>query len=136
MNDAGQVFAYICYLRALPYAELLHWKSFNEPPKTGISERALINDFKGEFVTFQHPRSEILAILGNWQMRKVPWWTLRDEEMLHRANPPISSSKDEWADAMMDLSKLVVEGFETKFIRTQVESSSGLPVSYSLLKNF
>lgn len=124
VNDAGQVFAYICYLRALPYAELLHWKSFNEPPKTGISERALINDFKGEFVTFQHQRSEILAILGNWQMRKVPWWTLRDEEMLHRANPPISSSKDEWADAMMDLSKLVVEGFETKFIRTQLDQKN------------
>jgi hypothetical protein len=63
VNDAGQVFAYIVDLRKLPYAELLHWKSFNEPPKDGISERAYINDFQGEFVTFQHPRSEMLELL-------------------------------------------------------------------------
>jgi hypothetical protein len=121
VNEAGQVFAYICYLRNIPHAELLHWKSYNEPPKTGISQRAFINDFKGEFVTFQHPRSEILTILQNWRTRQISWWTLRDEELLVRANPPISSSKDEWADALMDLSKLLVEGFETKFVRTQLD---------------
>jgi hypothetical protein len=121
VNDAGQVFAYICYLRALPYNEQLHWKSFNERPKAGISERAFINDFKGEFVTFVHPRAETLAILQRWQARGVDWWTLRDEDLLHRANPPISSSKDEWAEAVMDLSKLVVEGFEVKFLRTTLD---------------
>lgn len=121
VNDAGQVFAYICDLRNLPHAELLHWKSFNEPPKAGISERAFINDFKGEFVTIQHPRGETLSILQNWRTSCVLWWTLRDEELLDRANPPISSSNDEWAEAMMDLSKLVVEGLETKFIRALLD---------------
>lgn len=121
VNDAGQVFAYICYLRNLPYSEQLHWKSFNEPPKVGISERALVNDFKGEFVSFQHPRMEILSVLRGWQSRRVDWWTLRDENLLDRANPPISSSKDEWADAFMDLSKLIVEGFETKALRRKLE---------------
>ncbi len=121
MNDAGQVFAYIVYLRSLPYAELLHWKSFNEVPKDGISERAYINDFRGEFVTFQHPRGETLSVLQRWRSRNVPWWTLRDEDLLERANPPISSSKDEWADAIMDLAKLVVEGFEMKPIRAALD---------------
>ncbi len=78
VNDAGQVFAYICYLRSLPHAELLHWKSYNEAPKAEISERAFINDFKGEFVTFQHPRGETFSILRYWQTRPVLWWTLRD----------------------------------------------------------
>ncbi len=55
VNEAGQVHAYICYLRRLPYAEQLHWLSFNEPPKAGISNRAVINDFEGEFVTFMEP---------------------------------------------------------------------------------
>jgi hypothetical protein len=118
VNDAGQVFAYICYLRNLPYSEQLHWKSFNEAPKAAISERAFINDFKGEFVTFRNPRAEMLSILERWQARKTEWWTLRDEDLLHRANPPISSSKDEWGEAIMDLSKLVVEGFEIKHLRT------------------
>jgi hypothetical protein len=118
VNDADQVFAYICYLRNLPYSEQLHWKSFNEAPRADISERAVINDFRGEFVTFQTPRAEMLSILQRWQARGIEWWTLRDEDLLDRANPPISSSKDEWAEAIMDLSKLVIEGFEVKILRT------------------
>lgn len=121
VNEAGQVFAYICYLRNLPYSEQLHWKSFNEAPKESISERALISDFKGEFVTFRHPRAEILSILQGWQANRIKWWTLRDEDLPDRANSPISSSKDEWADAIMDLSKLVVEGFEVKFLRASLD---------------
>lgn len=122
VNDAGQVFAYICYLRNLPHNEQLHWKSYNEEPKTSISKRAFINDFKGEFVTFRSPRSEVLSILRRWQTRGVQWWTLRDEELLHRANAPITASKDEWAEAVMDLSKLVVEGFEVKPLRAALTS--------------
>lgn len=125
VNDAGQVFAYICYLRDLPYSEQLHWKSFNEAPKATISERAFINDFKGGFVTFSHPRSEMLSILQHWRDRGVEWWTLRDEDLLIRANPPISSSKDEWAEAIMDLSKLVVEGFEVRILRTTLNELGG-----------
>ncbi len=132
VNDAGQVFAYIVDLRNLPYTELLYWKSFNERPKDGISERAYINDFRGEFVTFQHPRSETLSILQSWRSRGVAWWTLRDEELLNRANPPITSSKDEWADAIMDLSKLIVEGFEMKPIRAALDGGG---VSYDLEKD-
>ncbi|MGO9362537.1 MAG: hypothetical protein ACLP02_03630 [Rhodomicrobium sp.] len=121
VNSAGQVFAYIRYLRNLPYSEQLHWKSFNEAPKADISERAFINDFKGEFVTFQHPRAQTLSILRRWQDSGVEWWTLRDEDLLDRANSPISSSKDEWAEAIMDLSKLVVEGLEVKFLRARLD---------------
>ena len=33
VNEAGQVHAYICDLRALPYSEQLHWLSLNEEPK-------------------------------------------------------------------------------------------------------
>ena len=121
VNEAGQVFAYIRYLRNLPDSEQLHWKSFNEAPKAEISERAFINDFKGEFVTFRHPRAETLSILHRWQASGVEWWTLRDEDLLDRANPPISSSKDEWAEAIMDLSKLVAEGLEVKFLRAKLD---------------
>lgn len=121
VNDAGQVFAYIRYLRNLPYNEQLHWKSFNEVPKAGVSERAYINDFKGEFVTFQHPRATTISILQRWRDRGAKWWTLRDEDLFNRANPPISSSRDEWAEAIMDLAKLVVEGFDVKFLRTVLD---------------
>ena len=84
VNEAGQIHAYICDLRALPYSEQLHWLSFNEEPKTGISERAFTNDFKGEFVTFQHPREVIISIMRWWDQDQVHWWTLRDDDLLHR----------------------------------------------------
>jgi hypothetical protein len=124
VNEAGQIHAYICDLARLPYSEQLHWLSFNEEPKAGISERALVNDFEGEFVSFMHPREEILGILTRWRDRKVEWWTLRDEDLLSRANPPLTSSKDEWGDAIMDLSKLVVEGFDLKFIRSKLDQAA------------
>jgi len=34
---AVRIFAYICYLRNLPYAEQSHWHSYNEAPEAGIS---------------------------------------------------------------------------------------------------
>ena len=124
VNDAGQVFAYICDLRDLPHSELLHWKSYNELPKAGISKRAFINDFKGDFVDFQHPRNETFAILREWQQQNISWWKAGEEELFDRANPPISSSKDEWAEAFMDLAKLIIEGFNFKFIRNELDKKS------------
>lgn len=123
VNEAGQVHAYICYLRDLPYAEQLHWLSFNEPPKAGISRRAIINDFEGKFVTFVEPLRKILSIVQRWQNDKVAWWSLRDEKLLERVNTPLTASRDEWAEAFMDLAKLVVEGFETKPIRAKLDAA-------------
>jgi hypothetical protein len=121
VNEAGQVFAYICYLRNLPYAEQVHWHSYNEAPKAGISERAIINDFKGEFTTFKDPLGEVLSIVRSWQDAAVPWWTLRDARLPERVSTPLTTSRDEWADAFMDLSKLVVEGFVITAIRARLE---------------
>jgi hypothetical protein len=123
VNEAGQVHAYICYLRRLPYAEQLHWLSFNEPPKASISKRAVINDFEGQFVTFMEPLRKVLSIVGRWHDEKVAWWTLCDEKLLERVNTPLTASRDEWAEAFMDLAKLVVEGFETKPIRAQLDAA-------------
>ncbi|MBP2160233.1 MULTISPECIES: hypothetical protein [Asticcacaulis] len=117
VNEAGQVHAYICDLRRLPYTEQLHWLSFNEPPKTSISERAYTNDFLGEWVHFSHPLREIISMLRQWHEKKSPLWTLRDEKLFDRVSTPLTTSTDEWAEAFMDLSKLIAEGFETKIIR-------------------
>lgn len=123
VNEAGQVHAYICYLRHLPYSEQLHWLSFNEPPKASISKRAVINDFKGEFVTFMEPLRKTLSIIRRWHDDKVVWWTLRDEKLLERVNTPLTASRDEWAEAFMDLAKLVIEGFATKPIRSKLDTA-------------
>jgi hypothetical protein len=121
VNEAGQIHAYICDLRQLPYSEQLYWQSFNVEPKTGISGRAFVNDFQGEFVTFSHPREQIMSIARSWEERSVSWWKLRDPELLNRANVPLTSSKDEWSEAIMDIAKVVIEGFDTNAIRRQLK---------------
>lgn len=124
VNEAGQVHAYICDLRALPHAEQLHWLSYNEPPKASISERSYTADFKGEFVSFANPRQLIMSTLHRWKDQRVAWWTLRDKELLHRAHTPLTASRDEWGDAFLDLSQLIVEGFEVKALRRILDSQS------------
>jgi hypothetical protein len=122
VNDAGQVHAYICDLRNLPYTEQLHWLSFNEAPKGGISERAYINDFEGQFTKTMKPLEKVVSILQDWDKRAVPWWTLRGPDLLDRVTVPYSPSRDEWAESFLDLSKLVNEGFEVKAIRKKLDA--------------
>ncbi len=122
-NDAGQVHAYIVDLRALPYREQQYWQSFNEEPKSGISERALVHDFKGEWATFANPLGDLLTVVRRWSRSSVSWWKLRDATLLERVNTPRTSSRDEWADAFGDLASLVVEGFETSAIRAELDAT-------------
>ena len=128
VNEAGQVHAYICDLRCLPYEEQLHWLSYNEQPKAPISRRAIINDFHGEFIDFSETPAQVISTIQRWHDKKVPWWGLRDEKLLQRVNTPLTSSRDEWAEAFMDLAKLVVEGFETTSIRVKLDEEK---LSYS-----
>ena len=120
INDAGQVHAYICDLSRLPYEEQLYWKSFNEEPKSGISERAYINDFKGEPVELTDPLLRIKRLLNRWRDKRVPWWTLRDDAAITHVTTPRTRSRDEWARAFSNLAKLVIEGFELRAIRARL----------------
>ena len=121
INEAGQVHTYIRYLRSLPYQEQLYWKSFNEEPKATISERAFLNDFKGEWTKTTDPLENILSIMRRWHESDVSWWKLRAETLLESVNAPRTASRNEWAQAFSDLSKLVVEGFETTVIFTTLK---------------
>ena len=122
INEAGQVHTYIRYLRELPDDEQRYWQSFNEEPKAPISQRALLNDFKGEPTDIIDPLEIILSILRHWAESNLDWWKLRDERLLDQVNTPRSTSRDEWAQAFSDLSKLVIEGFQTRALRTRLEA--------------
>ena len=121
VNDAGQIHVYICDLRSLPYSEQLNWKSFNEEPKTGISQRALTNDFEGKWVAIVTPLVKVKYILAKWERSNVPWWTLRDPASASRVTQPLTSSRDEWAREFKNLAQFVIEGFEIKVIRTRLD---------------
>lgn len=121
INDARQIHAYICDLRNIPYSEQLYWKSFNEEPKSGISENAFLSDFKGEWRKNVTPLSQVLRTMQKWDDKKVSWWKIKDRNLINQVNTPITSNKDEWAEAFMALAKLIIEGFDIKNIRKKLD---------------
>ena len=121
VNEERQIHAYICDLRHLPDSEQLYWKSFNEIPKAGISKRALANDFKGQSYAHVEPHQKVKFILDGWENSNVGWWKLRDKKLLNRINPPLTTSPEEWCEEFMNLSKLIVEGFDLKVIRCRLK---------------
>ena len=123
VNEAGQVHAYICYLRNLPYQEQQYWSSFNEKPKAGISERAIRTDFEGELPA-PSPLGNILFIVLRWKKFDCKWWKLREEALLERVHIPRTGSRDEWASAFVLLANLIIEGFQIKGIRTRLEETN------------
>jgi hypothetical protein len=127
INEAGQVHTYIVYLRNLPYEEQLHWKSYNEPPKKGISRRAFTTDFEGTWSQDYEPLPSLKGALRQWDEAQVPWWALRGESLPDKVHYPVTSSNDEWTNEILNLDQLVVEGFETKWLRTKAQELGRTP---------
>ena len=82
VNEASQIHAYISQLRRLPYHEMLYWKSFNERPKVGISERAYTQDFEGRPFLKNSPFEDIIAILREWLEQECSWWEYGNGRLL------------------------------------------------------
>jgi hypothetical protein len=117
INEAGQVHTYLIYLQRLPYEEQLYWKSFNERPKAPISRRALTNDFEGRWYTEYEPLASLKEIMLELDHAHVPWWTLRSERLPSRVHYPVTTSPDEWSTEILHLDQMLVEGFETKWLK-------------------
>lgn len=117
VNEAGQVHSYIVYLRRLPYEEQLYWKAHNEAPKGSISKRAFTTDFEGQWHFDYDALPSLKSLCQQWHQRQVLWWKLRSESKIGNVHYPVTNSADEWADELMSLDQLVVEGFEEKWLR-------------------
>jgi hypothetical protein len=129
INEAGQVHTYLIYLRNLPYEEQLYWKSFNEAPKAPISKRALATDMHGYFYTEYNALESIKGIVHKLTELEVPWWRLREPDLLDSVHYPATVSNEEWADELMALDKLLVEGFEEKWLRNKAVELSQPPLA-------
>lgn len=124
VNDEGQVFVYIYDFNKVPYEVQLHWKAFNEPPRSGISARAIKADFQGRFDFSMTALQSLKALLKNfptqdshgnhcqiWQLPKSS--ETRD---LNTLNYVLTASKKEWEDQILTLAQLLVEGLNPKTI--------------------
>lgn len=117
INQAGQVHTYLVYLRRLPYEEQLHWKQYNEAPKSGISERAFATDFEGQWYDEYDPLPALKNRLRGLIKSSCPWWTLPDPEQLDGVHYPVTESRDEWANELLVLDQLLVEGLVQKWLK-------------------
>lgn len=129
VNEAGQVHTYIGYLNRLPFEEQLHWKQYNEAPKAPISERAYKRDFENRWDTHYNALASLKRKLYELDKANVDWWKLRDPNAPDKVHYPYSTSTDEWADEILHLDQLLVEGFEEKWLRKKSEELGRLEVA-------
>ncbi len=123
VNEAGQVHVYLCDLANLPYREQLYWLSFNEWPKAGISTRAFQTDFEGSFSTFPDPLAHLKLEIAKLDKLQPDWWSPRGETAAAALHYPLTTSPDEWANAVLALDQFVIEGFVIKALRRRLEGA-------------
>jgi len=127
INEEGQVHTYLRYLRNLPYEEQLYWKAHNEKPRGPISKRAFETDFEGKWSLEYDPLRSIKNLLDELRRERVPWWALRSENLPYQVQYPATTSPDEWANEILKLDQLVVEGFEEKWLRNKAKELGRTP---------
>jgi hypothetical protein len=120
VNEVGQVHTYLRYLGHLPYPEQLYWLSFNEWPKGPISRRAVQTDFMGEFSTDYDPLLAVKRKVGRLDEVSPAWWKPRGRELARLVHYPVTGSEAEWADAILALDQLVIEGFQDASLKKLV----------------
>lgn len=128
VNDAGQVHTYLCDLGDLPHKEQLYWQSFNEWPKAPISKRAMETDFEGNFSTEPDPLADLKYEVSKLDKIKPPYWQPRGDGLAAALHYPLTASVEEWANAILALDQLVIEGFSTKPLRQRLKDS-GTPLN-------
>jgi len=122
INEAGQVHSYIGYLANLPYEEQLYWQSFNEWPDGSISKRAHKTDILGEWDTAYDPLNALKHTINKLDKSPPEWWNPRGEALSAATRYPATDSPKEWADEILALDQLLVEGFLVKPLRKQAEA--------------
>lgn len=121
-HKTGQVHTYLKYLGDLPHSEQLHWKTYNEKPKGGISKRAFKTDFKAQWDTSYDPHSELIRTLKDLEKQKKELWSCKDENLWDQIHYPVTDNVKEWADEIHNLDKLVVEGINKSYLKKIAKS--------------
>lgn len=129
INEAGQVHTYLVYLRRLPYEEQLHWKQFNEHPKAPLSKRAITTDFEGHWYEEYDPLPALKVRLRDLLENDCSWWSLPDPEQLDEVHYPVTTSRDEWANEIMALDQLLVEGLLQKWLKAKAVELGAAPTA-------
>lgn len=126
INEEGQVFAFMYQLSRLPYSEQKYWKSFNEEPKAGISERAYKHYFLGEWDSDYDPLISLKNMLetfpeAEFNGENVSIWKmprLSSTKNINFLNYVVTDSIKEWEDQISVLNQIIIEGLQSKTIKS------------------
>ena len=127
INEAGQVHTYICYLADLPFEEQVYWQAFNEWPDGTISERAHKTDLEGTWDLTYDPLPSLKEVIRRLDSAPPEWWKPRGEVLADAVRYPATDSPKEWADEILALDQLLVEGLMTKPLRAFLEAEGRKP---------
>jgi hypothetical protein len=116
-NDAGQIHVYLKDLGDLCVNEQRYWKTFNVQPDAGISRKSIKRDFLGDWDEEYDALEAIKQKVAELNERKPDWWLTRDERLIQQAQYPMTESAKELGDEILNLSKLLVEGFLESALR-------------------
>ncbi|MEI6795358.1 MAG: hypothetical protein WCK39_00690 [Methanomassiliicoccales archaeon] len=139
ISEEGQIHAYLCDLASLPYEEQIYWKSFNQPPKGGISKRAFIQDFEGEWSDETDPIVSLSRTLDDFPSAcqygvEVKVWRYHGAISFRRTKRlsyVLVDSKEEWETQMLELANILVEGIDKRQI-SKVLAYVGCPMDSQL----
>ncbi|MDK2892989.1 hypothetical protein [Methanohalophilus sp.] len=130
INEEGQIHVYICDLSYLPYEEQLYWRSFNEPPKAGISSRSFKTDFEGQCDPSYDPLHSLKDTLTQFPQNdekgnpcsiwKIP--QVSETCDLTFLGYVVTDSRKEWEDQILVLAKIIVEGLNKSYINELAEA--------------
>ena len=123
-DDKSQVIVYIGDLSNLPEYEQKRWKSFNEEPKSKISEHVYTTDFLGEWDKVIDPLIEMKKCLSNFPSfyigeNEYKLWeeknkgNIRTLDNLQYIKYP---TKESWELEIKKLHQILIEGFNKKNI--------------------
>ena len=65
-----------------------------------------------------------IIILKRWVENDFSCWSLRNQTLFERVGIPHTDSRDEWSGSFINLSKLIIEGFQIKVIRKKLEEEN------------
>ena len=123
INDEDQVHAYLIDLGGLPYEEQSYWRSYNEKPKSTISERAHITDFEGNIFYDYDPLHSLKSWLRAMCSEQLSWYHDKSSKLIDRVYYLSTSSQKEWEDALSNLYKLIIDELDKKYITTLAKES-------------
>jgi hypothetical protein len=83
----------------------------------------------GVLCTEYNPLQSIKAIVRRLKEQEAPWWTLRGLDLLDSVHYVATASSEEWANELMALDKILVEGFEKKWLRNKAVELGEIPLA-------